>query len=432
MAQMESTMVKLFASVDELENVEILLAENAREYSPTIIQCLIELYSDKDMAMQATKLVEHVLTCTSITPKMPIFHAVLNAWAKSSQDDSVAQAFSVLRLMKNDPKCTEIGVKPDAIVYETLWKCFAKQTTSENKGKFTQEIMSELERIEKTGYMPGPDEKLFKVLIQMALIVANDLRSIDNVFRHLIMSGIKIDANIFNEILQQQMGEHPDGKAQLREHILWKMRQIVEPNLSCFNTVLRSWCHSGSPDAAERSWHIFRYLISLRMQPDHDFLTKLILFLSSTGDLKMLNRAEYLLKKINDNGFPGVSPDLRFFIAVTKGWINIGHTQRAEKLLFLRNDLYMEKKMTKLMPIPVNYDVIMHSYIKVGKIFKATKFINKLDDLVKQKQLSVAPELRTYRSLLNAWKRWSKSYRAEKRHHISQLETKIARLVKNS
>jgi pentatricopeptide repeat protein len=246
------------------------------------------------------------------------------------------------------------------------------------------------------------------------------------------MSGIKIDSKIFAKILQQKMGEDSDEKAQLREHILWKMRQIVEPDLSCFNIVLRSWCRSGSPDAAERTWHIFQLLISSRLHPDNEFLTTLIPFLSSTGDLKMLNRAEYLLKKINDNGFASVSPDLRFFVAVTKGWINIGHAQRAEKLLFLRNDLYVEKKLTKLMPIPVNYDVIMHAYIKAGKILKATKFISKVDELVEQKQLPVAPELRTYRSLLNAWKRWSKSYHAEKHQYISRLEAKIAHLVKNS
>ena len=80
-------------------------------------------------------------------------------------------------------------------------------------------------------------------------------------------------------------------------------------------------------------------------------------------------------------------------------------------------------------PIPTNFHMVTIVWIGSGDLVNATSFVEKMTELHNAKHLPEGPDLCTFQTLLNAWK---KSRHPKKNTCTARLEAKIAALRSSS
>ena len=87
------------------------------------LSILIKSLGKADKADRATAILKGMLGGESrVKPDAHIFILLVNAWAKSSQPYSLAQAYFVIQLMNEDLKCIQLGIRPDTVTFSALLK----------------------------------------------------------------------------------------------------------------------------------------------------------------------------------------------------------------------------------------------------------------------------------------------------------------------
>jgi hypothetical protein len=138
----------------------------------TNLGILVKAYGKNDQPDRATNIVKRLLrdpvSCKILDIR--VVNAVVHAWAESSKPDAFDHAYSFFRKVTSDPKCVEMGLRPDAYTYSCLLKCLL-QCSRDDAGNIVLELIDEMEAKYEQGFVP--DHVCYKTAI--AVCIMNDL-----------------------------------------------------------------------------------------------------------------------------------------------------------------------------------------------------------------------------------------------------------------
>lgn len=147
-----------------------------------------------------------------LRPNAFTFHAVMNAFSKSSLPGTASKAEELLTKMLERYKAGDKNAKPNIISFSICIKTWA---TSEEKGKSQQAIalLKQMRALSEEGYDTSPD------------------------------------IGIYNSILRALANDNDEKKASKAENILQQIENSnLYPDLTTYNNVLRSCCTTRSED----------------------------------------------------------------------------------------------------------------------------------------------------------------------------------------
>lgn len=100
-------------------------------------------FYDCDPAIKKFAIIEPILTSHSIED---------SAWAESSSKhpNFLQNAFGVLRLLDEDPKTKQLGIRPDAVTFKTLLKCITK-SNRHDAGSMAEDLLNEMDQRRRDG-----------------------------------------------------------------------------------------------------------------------------------------------------------------------------------------------------------------------------------------------------------------------------------------
>ena len=96
-------MMDIYACAGKHDQVETL----SKRVQLNVVQLniLIKSLGKAGKPDRATAILKSALVESRVKPNIINFNTLIDAWAESSRPDAVAQAFEVLRLLNEDPKC---------------------------------------------------------------------------------------------------------------------------------------------------------------------------------------------------------------------------------------------------------------------------------------------------------------------------------------
>lgn len=175
-AKLKNTMMEIYVCAGLDDEAEAFFNHG---HLASVASCNL-LIKSLEKADKATTALKKVLEEYRGKPDLASFDALINVWAESSQPDGVDQAFSVLRLMKEDPDSDgnmKLGTRPDATTLRSLLKCLSKKT-NKDAGKKAVKILDEMESCYQAGDKKlKPNEIFFDLAIKTCLQVGDTERA---------------------------------------------------------------------------------------------------------------------------------------------------------------------------------------------------------------------------------------------------------------
>ena len=199
----------------------------------------------------------------------------------------------------------------------------------------------------------------------------------------------------------------------------------IEPNLVMYNTIIKCWARSASPEAGERAeailWHMNCFIgrnylfhpITKAVRWSSDVVLPNVVTYntamdawSKCGAKESAERAEKLLRMMIDNppGAEGpIQPNARSFSTVIYAWSRSSDEsggERAETLLNEMNDLYRSKGDKSLKPNFACYAGVLYAYASRAQLDKAESILHRM-----KLEWGVSPPRNVYNALLEGYSR---------------------------
>lgn len=323
-----------------------------------------------------------------------------------------------------------------------MLKCLSKSDSPE-AGNRAVRILDEMER----RYLQG-DKDVKPKTVTYGMVVKSCMQSknydlaekiVDRMEKTDTPPNIRIYTECFINYWSKKSCDNPEA-ALRAEGILERLREASKPkdhdpnlvpNVYSYNSVMAAWARSGSPMAAERMWDIYRKMTRRdKIQPDNVTFNTLIAFYTKSNERSLVQRAESLLQIMETSANPLVKPDHRHYEPIMDGWLQLGEPTSARRILGFRINSFVASKNNGAKPIPKNYDLVMHAFLKAGNVHEATMFINKIQSLKDENLLPDGPCLHTYEALLAAWKDFPNHPSTER--NIAKIETIISNLLEKA
>jgi len=427
LVRITSTMMDIYARAGMHDPVETM--SKNRQLNVVQLNIMIKSLGKADKADKATAILKTVLTNSNVNPTIETFGTLMNAWAESSRADAVDQAFAVLRLMTEDPKCIHLGLRPDTVVFNSMLKTFSN-SKSKDSGKKVAEIMNEMERRYKAGdNNVNPDVISFTLAIK-ACLQAGDADTAQLIMDRMEKSDTPPTIRTYNDILNNWANVGTLKAAERAEQILTHLKQLaknknpdLKPDAFAYTIVMNAWAKSDHSESGERMWRLYEQMRENNVEPSIVTFAVLISFFAKSKEQKVFQRSEILLQCMEESKHPDIQPDHRHYVPVIKGWLNIGDVDKASRVLVRSIQAYIEKKNMEAAPNAVIIDMVMQGWIKAGDLDQATSLIAKVQELKDSNVLPEGPNSRTYNSLLRAWVR---SMHPEKDVNIQKLKDRLA------
>jgi pentatricopeptide repeat protein len=160
---MNGTMMDIYVHASKLKEAEAIFKRiqypDAKKYA-----IMIQGYGNIHEPDRAMELLRDMLCQDShVEPNISVITAVMDAFAKSNNPE---RAREVLQLVADDPKCKQLGIRPNAFTYGVVLKCLAR-STSLDAGKSAEALLDEMERRSQAGESDfKPNERSYQLAIQ--------------------------------------------------------------------------------------------------------------------------------------------------------------------------------------------------------------------------------------------------------------------------
>ena len=350
-----------------------------------------------------------MLSVSEFEPTIKTFGTLMNAWAESSRPDAVDQAFAVLRLMNEDPKCIHLGLRPNTVIFSSLLKCLSNSNGSD-AGKKAVEILDEMECRYKAGDdNVKPNEIAFTLAIRTCLEVGDTERA-EALMGRMEKSDAPPDVRTYIEIMHHWSKVGTPKAAEQAEQLLTRMKQLartmnpaLKPNAYAYNIAMNAWARSSDSDTCGRMWRLYQQMEEDNVEPDFVTFTTLITFFAKLKEEELLERADSLLLCMEKSKRPDCLPDFRHFVPVIRGWLSIdGNGVENATQVLMR---FIDSPRAK--PSPEVIDMVMQGWIKAGDVDRATSLVDKMQELDDANLVPEGPNSTTYNSLLRAWQKIS-------------------------
>lgn len=395
---------------------------------------LLRVFGEKDMAERATALLKSLLNDPSrLKPDRGAFNTLINSWAESSRPDTIEQAFAVFRLMIEDPRCLELGIRPDTKTFSSLLKLLVK-SDSHDAGKWAEAIMNIMQsRYEGGDEAAKPDDIAYNLAIEACFRARDHDRAVE-LFGRMEKSDTPPDRRTLAGILNHWSSIGTFAAAERAETILSRMNESakkdpnMKPNAFAYSSVIRAWMKSGDMEAADRVWALYEQMKAENVNIDSVCYGQVIEYLSSTKTRHMQERAGFLLQFMESSKHAALQPTFRQFMAVVNGYISIGDPETAERILLRWIKAFQKDRSRVGKIMPANYEKVFQAWLRQDNIVRAAELLYKLKELLGSEYATDGPDLQSHQNVLRAWR---KSNHPEKATHERTLKATIAELSKN-
>jgi Pentacotripeptide-repeat region of PRORP/Pentatricopeptide repeat domain/PPR repeat len=361
-----------------------------------------------------------------ITPNIGTFNVLLNALADSSitTPDLADRAIVILTLLTSNYRCKQLGLKPDAVTYNTFLKCLSK-SSHRNVAVQAEAILDEMEHRAIVDRSFQPNEITYNLAIRIALR-KNDGSRIDSFLARMQKSNVSADTRVFNAVLNHYAQAGSTESAQRAESLLNDMIEMgkrdiaIRPNVYSFNIVLNAWAQSVCPLSGHRMWIIYLNMKDQNIDLDEVTYNTLISHFVKTHN--RVCEAETLLETMESTSEYAIRKfrlDFVLYAKVIKAYIAFGDVQTATRILFRAIDIYLKGHL-RGGPSTSIYHQIALAWIKRGDIEQASDTIYKLNDLYTAHKIPVSPHGKTLAALSDAW---NNSTRPEQNLHLPKIKT---------
>jgi pentatricopeptide repeat protein len=432
-------MMDICANAGKLTTVQELF-NHFRQPDAIQFSTLIKAYGNCNLANVAENALLKMLNDDNCKPSIEPFNCLINAWAISSAPDAVDRAYSVIRVLHENPKCIQFGLQPDTVSYASILKCLL-HSKGANAAQRAEEILVEMER----AYIDGnihvkPNVASYHTAIK-ACFNAQDFDRADTILHRMEQQpDIYLNARIFNEIIHQCTLVSTAAAAIQAEKILRHMMHLsqngkphLKPSERLYAKVLETWLRSQDANASIRMWSICEYLMSNGYQFSGRSYSTLIPYFAKSSNPSDIEKADFLLQTMESQykQFQDASrqPDHRFYVPLLTSYLNLNEIDKATKVLIRQAESCIgEKDPTRkesISPIPPSYLYITVAWIKSKQPDKAAMIMEKMHELCVAKQISYGPCERTWKSLIEGFERSQHPKKAYYMKRIHDIMTKM-------
>jgi hypothetical protein len=441
----------------------------------TAIQFSIRLKAmgESGRLKQATKLWEATLADPMESRKkinIHVFNELINMWSESTDDaDAVEKVFSLFQNLKDSPNAQSIGLQPDRYTYTALLKCLLSLTRG-HPSRAVSKAMILLNEMESRHASAGgggtvaddlkADVFAYTLAIQIAL-QSGDFGHYKLLVERMKAAGAPPNTRTYNAVLRFWSMKGGIAAAIRAQDILEYMRRhsetedaydeekrtatfvtgrkkppLVRPNAFSYNLTMVAWTNSGAPDAAERLWKLYEKQRADRVGVNLTILHTLIPFLASQKDRTAVDRADSLLQYMETSGRGDLVPDDRHYDPVLRGYLRLDSPGMAWKVLerriygYLYNGKGVEEDKKKSIASPKcirseTMHAIVESFIKIGDLSGASKFVDKMTSLKEKSYLRDGPSIETCKLLEEAWKASEWVERNDRMHDLKVVMDRL-------
>jgi pentatricopeptide repeat protein len=413
----------------------------------------VNAYGKSNQPDLAFSVVQKLLRDTKVIPDINVFNTLINAWAESSDPEATEQAFEVLRLIKEHPRCVQLNIVPNEVTYNSLLKCLSTTGThyqneiSNNTAEQAEAIVSEMEQcMNDPQRRMKPDAISYTMAIRACLRV-NDTSRAELLLQRMELSDTQPNTITYNIILNHcsklQTSAAAERASQLLDYMKSTSRQpsssssspqqqqqqqqqssSMKPDLFSYSRVLTAWAGSGGPQTSTRIWQIYESMIKSDnddgpMELNMVCYTTMIMFFTKTNSITNLNRAIQLLRAMeqtatasssnteaNKNGVnksnDTVRPDFWHYQAVINQAIELGHVEIAAQIVRQSVESYINGRTKK--PKGLIYQKVVQEYIRYGDLETATNFVTSMKELIESHRKPIGLDIGTVKELIQAWK----------------------------
>ena len=297
--------------------------------SQITMSLMMKSYGKHDRAAEATEELMKLLSTESPSRSRPdssTFVTVINAWAESSQSDAVEQAWTVFRLMEQQP-----NIAVDVKVFGALLKCIGHSNRA-TAGADAEQLLEDMRRRN----IP-PNVIIYNQAIA-ACYSAHDLSRAERLVTQMEESPHlpSPDVRTYTESLQYFAKRGTVASAERCEAILRHLHALsssgekssssLKPNAYTYSIVIAAWARvspAGSSltdlQVPHRMWNLYQQMVEeAGIECDAVTFHQLISYLSKSFEqVQNLERAEELLKSMEQQ--PNVQPDALNYFAVMQG-----------------------------------------------------------------------------------------------------------------
>lgn len=386
---------------------------------------MIKAYGDADKIDLAIDSFYAMIEDDRVSPNIEMFNLLLNALAKSSvtTPDITERAFLILMLLNSNYRCRQLGLKPDAVTYNTFLKCLTK-SYCQNIALQAEAILNEMDHRAAADISLQPNRITYNLAIRIALRM-NDRSRVDKFIARMQKSNVSADTRLFNAVLNHYAQIGSVESARRAESLLIDMIEMgkhdfaIRPNVYSFNIVMNAWAQSDDPGSCHRMWLLYRNMSSHNLELDEVTYNTLISHFTKTKSSlcmadKLLQKMEKTLEYTEDRA----QPNFVLYANVIKAFLEFEDVQNATRLLFQAIGVY-EKGHVRGGPSALIYHQIVLSWIKFGDIEQASDTIFKLHHLFISQKIPVSPHTSTYNALSDAW---NSSSRPERNLHVTKIK----------
>jgi len=378
----------------------------------------------------------------ALIPDRVCYNLVCSAWSKSSHPHSPDEIRALISRMESLAKALHMNeFRPDTRTWNMLIHSYArlgKEPTAKEAKKHRGRGRS------------SPSTRSQKVE-ELALAAESVLK--DMYDRHLeqVKSGkdnnaeytIRPNVTSFNGVLNAWSNLRGTDRAALRAEEILKLLLStdgsvgdtatgdlpyvpgIQPDLVMYNTIIKCWARSASPEAGERAeailWHmncfigrnyLFHPITKASRWSSDVVLPNVVTYntvmdaWSKCGVAGSAERAEKLLKMMIDNppGADGpIEPNATSFSTVIYAWSRSSDEsggERAEALLKEMNDLYRSSGDDCLKPSFACYAGVLFAYAGRGNLDEAESILQRM-----KLEWGVSPPRNVYNALLEGYSR---------------------------
>jgi pentatricopeptide repeat protein len=436
--KVRGAMLDIFVRAGKFEKAQDIF----QRIKPTNVNCniMIKAYGELDQAEKGNELLTSMLQSTIVHPCTMTFNHLINAWEKSSRKDRVEQAFRVFQIMKEDAKCIDLGVVPDAVTYTALFKVLLHQRKTSKTGALqANELLDEMYMSHKAGYIErGPGKFEFGVAIRM-LLGTGHLKEAHTLMERAESMGAPVDKRTYVMFLSHWSKDADTGAAIRAENLLASMMKrsktddpSVRPDTLCYKLVMDAWSNQvrstfGEQKIALHVWNLYQEMIREGVKVDGPCFTRTIYCLSNdTSDYKykMLERAENVILSMENGEDAKHLLRSTHYDHVISGWIRLTNAARAERLFLRQSETYIRLRNPNVLPSHRIADELLQCWIQNDELLCANEFLEKLQALQEIHELP-GPDPLMYEKLLKAW---SMSELSDKETMVQKLELQLSKL----
>jgi PPR repeat len=492
LGEMQHVMMDIYASTNQLEQVETLFEQHRNSGDVHPFTSLITAYSNWNQPERAELLVAGMLRNESQRSMVNIalINGVINAWAECTTANrtlTAEHAYNVYKWISSHEVCIKLRLQPNIETYTPLFECMSKaglirssdsKSTNPRNLEITKAIVSkvddvlndvERQYITSGGNSCKPNITFYNFAIQAYLNCKNFDRaeSILQKLEHQMSIPPGQPSSTFNtrsghvfptiatysKMLQSygNLGtiEGAEWAEQLHNHMR-KLSQTInptlKPNVSTYNLVLTGWAGSGATNCVDRIWKVYEQMLHVdRIALDVYNYTTLISALTKTKTSNDIQRAIELLQtmktkaKRSSKEQSPVHPDGRHYCMVLNGCVSLHDVDNAAHVMNMYIDAYLMQRCRPTdHPDRAIVTWIVSTWIERNELILASWFLfDTMSALAKaNSNVNVATKYKFTKQIrpddeliMKLHDAWSVSQHPEKKKYMSRINAVVVQPV---